>query len=1376
MKIGNHYPRLVSTLLLLFVCSILTEGQTQQPVTPYTVLFHSGPELLPENAVNRVLDPAIDPDEVIRGHYYRIIQFYNIPSATTRERLEAAGVGFIKYLTGSAYLVRLPKNLDLQLLANEGLRSVIPLQAKHKISPNLQTGSLEDYARKGDLARVLLHYYDDLSLEEVTTFAKKQGLSILEAFGKRPIMEVLIHPDDLEPVARLPFVKFLERIPPPGQPEDDLGRSLHRSNVMDSEYAGGRKYTGEGVNVLVRDDGIVGPHIDFKGRLENLAAGDGGINHADGVAGVMGGAGNLNPVNRATAPGVHLYVINYVNNFLDTTLGLHIFKDVKITNSSYSDGCNDGYTAATQTVDDQLFNYPTLMHVFSAGNSNGADCGYGAGGQWGNITGGHKQAKNSIATGNLNSDGTLVNSSSRGPAHDGRIKPDICANGQNYVAPSPNNNYEPFGGTSGAAPGIAGTMATLYQAYRTLNSGQDPDAALIKACLLNTANELGNKGPDYKYGWGHVNARRAVELLENENYYTDLIDQGESKIEELIIPENLIELRVMVYWNDPASSVLTTKALINNLDLRLISEGGSIALPLVLDPAPDPATLDAPAVPGTDNLNNVEQVRLENPQAGTYQIEILGTEVPEGPQSFYVVYELVTDEITVTYPIGGEGFKPFTQERIHWDAFGDQGSFDISFTTDDGNTWTSLATLNGDQRMYNWNVPNNVSGQARVRVSRDSVSDESEANFSIMAPPQNVNIVQVCPDYLRMAWTTSPGANKYDIFRLGDRYMDSIATSNLLIYDLPDPFPIKEEMWLAVRARGNNGLRSRRTVAIPYEGGLLNCAQANDLSSAKLSAEGLEGFIFGCDPLSPELSLIIKNEGTTPAAQFPVFYQVNNQAPVSELFPDTLLPGMMKTFKFSNPLIIDTSGAYAIKAWTALPVNDFTYNDTTTTALEFLKFEAGTALTSGYEEGFESGVFPPALWINEDYDQDDFRWQEANVTGINGNETTVAWMNNFSFNGPGTEDALVMPLLDLTQATFPALAFDYAYTYYTGGGTFTDGMRVELSLDCGETFSEVLFDKEGTELATVPPTSSGYVPASGDEWQTVVLNLTPYKGQTAIVRFVNINGWGNNLYLDNINLVEIQEPTAQMTLSASTLCEQESIVFEANNIVPYTEYTWNFGPGSSPANATGAGPHTVQYFLAGQYPVELTAANPADTVDSQEFVFINPLPGAAFSIEELGQGAFNFVNNSTDGSSFIWDFGDNSPQSIVENPSYQYSENGEFTVTLTVTNDCGTDIQTQEVNVILNNLKDLDDKADLQIFPNPGYGNFFVRFSGRMSSQVQFELVNVHGQTVGCTYEIEDDQVDAQTYFFDAGSLSSGIYFLKVMEGNTTVVEKIIIQ
>ena len=316
-------------------------------------------------------------------------------------------------------------------------------------------------------------------------------------------------------IGALPFVKYVDAIAANPIPEDNHSRGLHRSININQYDPIGRRFDGSGVSVAVNDDGFVGPHIDFTGRTEQSdVAGDFTGTHGDMVAGILGGAGNLNPINEGMARGAYLHIRQY-NSSMPNTLTLYSNDNVLIFSSSYGDGCNGGYTSTTQLVDQEIHQNPEIIQVFSCGNSGSSDCGYGAGSGWGNITGGHKQGKNVIATANLDRDETLMNSSSRGPAYDGRIKPDIAANGNDQISTDPDNQYSPGGGTSAAAPGISGILAQLHQAYREFNSGNTSESALLKASLLNSAEDFGNTGPDFQFGWGRVNARRALEIIEN---------------------------------------------------------------------------------------------------------------------------------------------------------------------------------------------------------------------------------------------------------------------------------------------------------------------------------------------------------------------------------------------------------------------------------------------------------------------------------------------------------------------------------------------------------------------------------------------------------------------------------------------------------------------------------------------------------------------------------------------------------------------------------------------------------------------------------------------------------------------------------------------
>ena len=81
-----------------------------------------------------------------------------------------------------------------------------------------------------------------------------------------------------------------------------------------------------------------------------------------------------------------------------------------------------------------------------------------------------------------------------------------------------------------ACPGISGVLAQLYQAYKESNNGNNPSSALMKCILLNTADDIGNPGPDFQHGWGQVNAYRATKVIENSNYLNSSVSQGTNVI------------------------------------------------------------------------------------------------------------------------------------------------------------------------------------------------------------------------------------------------------------------------------------------------------------------------------------------------------------------------------------------------------------------------------------------------------------------------------------------------------------------------------------------------------------------------------------------------------------------------------------------------------------------------------------------------------------------------------------------------------------------------------------------------------------------------------------------------------------------------------
>lgn len=1077
----------------------------------YSVQFQDETIEIAEN-INTFQWDQMPQSSLFDHGYYGWVQFYETPSQGVQNLFKSNNLQLLEYIPNKTYLFYFPETTSISFLKDNGVRAIVPVAGVYKLSSALKNPPYDDYAMEGDNILVTLQHHDNVSTQFVINELANLQIMLKHQYKGSNNIDLSIPNNCLETLSNLPFVKWVELIVAPDVPDDTRGRSLHRASNLDTQTGAGRNYTGAGIGVMVRDDGIVGPHIDFQGRITNYTTDPSGT-HGDGVGGIMAGAGNLNPLMRGMAAGSEVHVVNYVSNFLDSqTVNLITSGDAQITNSSYSNGCNAGYTSITQTVDTQTRDIPSLLHVFSAGNSNNNNCGYGAGNQWGNITGGHKQGKNVIATANVFFDGTLVNSSSRGPAHDGRIKPDIAANGQNQNSTSPNNSYQVFGGTSGAAPGIAGISAQLYEAYGDLNAGSFPQSALIKATLLNTANEAGNVGPDYKFGWGIVNALRAGKLIEDGRYLMDDITQGNSNNHTINVPAGTTQVRFMVYWSDPQASPGANPALVNDLDLVVTDPSSGTHLPWLLDHTPDPITLDLPATNGVDHLNNMEQVLLNSPAAGNYDIEITGFNVPVGPQEYFVVYEIISENLTVTYPNAGESFVPGEVESIHWDAINTTSSFLLEYSTNNGGSWNTITTVGATTTNFGWSVPSAFTGEALIRVTSGAFSDTSDESFSIASLVNGVQITQVCPAEATFVWNTVSGAESYDFYMLGTTYMDLIGNSASPTITVPIANPT-EPIWAAVVARNDtDGWKSRRTIAINHPGGLLNCSLTTDLATISIDNDASD-FALVCSGSSDvTITASFRNAGIDPQSNFTVAYQLDSDPIVEETFTGTLSSGQQMAYSFTTPLTIAASGSYILTVSVDIAGDQNTSNDEV--SLNFYATVEATQLD--FLEDFETNGFPPPSWTVSNPDNDT-TWTEAGgITGSDGNATVTAYIDNYSYNAPGEEDIFDTEIFDLTTASSAILTFDLAKAQYST--TLFDSMRVEASIDCGATYT-VIYDKTDLDLSTVPTyVTSTWSPASGADWRNEPIDLSAFLGENVTFRFVNINGYGNSTFVDNINV------------------------------------------------------------------------------------------------------------------------------------------------------------------------------------------------------------------------------------------------------------------
>ncbi|MFU8847575.1 MAG: S8 family serine peptidase [Opitutales bacterium] len=234
---------------------------------------------------------------------------------------------------------------------------------------------------------------------------------------------------------------------------------------------------------------------------------------------------------------------------------------------------------------------------------------------------------------------TLTTFSSRGPTDDGRIKPDIVANGASLVSTSSAGDtaYATMSGTSMSGPSAAGSAALLVDLYRSLFPGSDMRASTLKGLIIHTATDIGNPGPDYHYGWGLIDTKTAADLIlahhanpEENRMVEETLTTAVPLQTYTFAWDGVSPIRATLAWTDPAAPSTTAhdsriSRLVNDLDLKIIAPDGTQHYPFVM-PFVGTWTVEsmsAHATTGINSTDNVEQVLIENPaQSGQWTVEV----------------------------------------------------------------------------------------------------------------------------------------------------------------------------------------------------------------------------------------------------------------------------------------------------------------------------------------------------------------------------------------------------------------------------------------------------------------------------------------------------------------------------------------------------------------------------------------------------------------------------------------------------------------------------------------------------------------------------------------------------------------------------------
>lgn len=1278
---------------------------------------------------------------------YRIIKFSVLPGVEEKTGLALEGIQLLEFVGQSSYLAKIKKGISFRSNL-PGVKSISRIDLRNKCTKEIFNGEICSES-KGSKSVLLIQHMPLIQEDNILSLVSGYGLNILKYAKPYRMLYVECETSKIRDLINQYWIQYVSCAPEPGEPEDREGKTLHRVNQITSNTKENIFLDGSGVKVCVRDDGFVGPHVDFKGRINNQVYGSNGT-HGDMVSGIVCGAGNIDPVISGMATAAELFVINYQDDFLDATLDLHQQNGVVITNSSYSNGCNLGYTAITQIVDKQIYENPSLLHVFSAGNSNNQNCGYGAGNQWGNITGGHKIGKNVLTAANVQINGLIDPSSSRGPTKDGRLKPDVASRGNGQLSTQDGNIYQVGGGTSAASPGVAGTAALLYQAYKNFNKGINPPSALIKATLMNTATDIGTPGPDYVFGFGVIDAYSAYKCLENKNYQNLEINQSELKEIIVDIPNGVAQANFMIYWAEKEASLLADRVLINDIDMELVNPSGTIVLPWVLDPSPNPATLAAGAGPGIDSLNNFEQITIPYPVAGKYTIRIKGKFLPDNKVPFILLSHFDEKVLRLTSPIGGEKYNSLEVTQIHYKSLSSDSIF-IRFSPNGGRTWNNVRGVPGNSRLVSWTVPNNIiSDSCLIEIKQGTVVETSEF-FTISSTLTGLRILKYCPNEVTLSWNASV-KDSFQIYTLQGNYMQphSIVYSNQATISIDHP---KNDWWFSV-AGFQKGVLGRRLKAIGLPDTLVGCLIKNDLSLKTRNNWLSRNFVScGTDTyVRPEVIVHNRNANLVSGFSIQYFDGVNK---VTENFNTPLKYKDSVIIELKQGLRLDFEGVKSIPVWVSLNTDENVFNDTSFIKIENQKVEDEQGVYPMLE-GFEGSSVPANWKLANPIPVSN--WIQQNQIGKNNQISKMLGFTSSAYSYSSYPIDLFSTTIDLSKSTEPFLYFDFAYHKDTRFTSYPDSFYVDVITVCeGINKTSRIFFGGASDLYTVDTSSDlRWVPLSGSNWDSKAFDLADFKGKKIVIQLGLLRGVNGHFFLDNVHVKErlAETPVIQLSIDPEEICISKTVKFSTSALVGSgITYRWDFGNLSLPRTATGVGPHNVRFSSSGIRNVNLRVMGTDFDVSKTTSVYIYNQPGPSFDYYIGPNKTVSFEDKSSHTKDLLWDFGDGQTSTEI-NPVHQYDSGKIYTVKLTVSNICGSNNNTREVDLLNTSSVNIT-KDQFLIYPNPVSQLLHIKSDAAFS---EWKIMDLNGKILSKSGErFFDDSAEIQTY-----DLQSGIYLIEL--------------
>ncbi|MCB0707677.1 MAG: PKD domain-containing protein [Saprospiraceae bacterium] len=343
-----------------------------------------------------------------------------------------------------------------------------------------------------------------------------------------------------------------------------------------------------------------------------------------------------------------------------------------------------------------------------------------------------------------------------------------------------------------------------------------------------------------------------------------------------------------------------------------------------------------------------------------------------------------------------------------------------------------------------------------------------------------------------------------------------------------------------------------------------------------------------------------------------------------------------------------------------------------------------------FRSDFENG---PGGWTTSNPDNDE-TWTNVMVGGSREGNRAMK-MDNFNYDAVGQRDGLISPTIDLSGRANAQLEIDYAYRRYNA--TFRDSMVVYVSTNNGASFPTRIFaatENGSGNFATAGQSTTDFTPDEVDDWcyggtfgsGCLLLDLSAFEDEPTLkIKIENVNGFGNNMFIDNVRIFSSCEvllpPISDFSAQPTSGCVPLTVNFtdlSENN--PIT-WIWNF-PGAIPPASSAQNP-VVIYTQPGVYDVTLTTVNLAgsSTVTKTNYIVVNGPPTPSFTYVVNGSSVDYTSTTTGTVNTYIWSFGDGATSGLA-NPSHTYNQDGTYQVSLTVIGPCGSATYQEQVTIL----------------------------------------------------------------------------------------------